>query len=263
MVFEKVEHRKIARSVVSQIETLILEGVLRSGDRLPPERELAGMLDVSRPILRDGISELQDRGILIARQGGGTFVGDVLGHVFSEQVIELFGKHRKARSDYLEFRRENDAIAAGYAAARATEADREMLQSIHERLCEAHEDGDLAKTIELDVSFHIAIAEAAHNLVLLHTMRNIYELLVSGVFYDRITYYGDDRPRRSILRQHEDILAAILAGDCDSARTAAAKHVSFVEETLDELDETRERQEVSLRRLAKLQEAAGKAGKKD
>ena len=65
-----------ADAVVQQIEELILNGVLRPGDRLPPERELASEIDISRPVLREALKLLEERGLLTSRQGGGTFVAD-------------------------------------------------------------------------------------------------------------------------------------------------------------------------------------------
>ncbi len=253
MIFNKIQHDKLADAVIRQLELLILEGVLRTGDQLPPERELAKKLDVSRPSLRVAIKELERHGLLIARQGGGTYVADVLGSVFSEQITYLFRKHRKAAGDYLEFRRDNDMAAAGYAAARATDADREILRRIHGRMEEAYSRGDLQAAISIDVEFHISVVEAAHNLVLLHTMRNIYEMLVSGVFYDRISYYKADAPRQAILEQHQTILDAILAGDVEAARQAAAHHVTYVEDTLRKFEQEGNRNETSLRRLEKIE----------
>ena len=78
-IFSRIEHSRTADEVVQQIESLILEGVLRVGDRLPGERELARQFDVSRPILRDALKVLEARGLLVTRHGGGTYVADVIG----------------------------------------------------------------------------------------------------------------------------------------------------------------------------------------
>ena len=111
-IFSRIEHSRTADEVVQQIESLILEGVLRVGDRLPGERELARQFDVSRPILRDALKSLETRGLLVTRHGGGTQVADVIGQVFTRPVMELIATHRKATADYLEYRREIEGIAA-------------------------------------------------------------------------------------------------------------------------------------------------------
>ena len=83
MPFEPVQAEKLSTSVVRQIEGLILRGILRPGERLPSERELAERLGVSRPSLRDAVAELQDQGLLATRAGSGIYVAEVLGSAFS------------------------------------------------------------------------------------------------------------------------------------------------------------------------------------
>lgn len=81
-LYARISHSRTADEVVQQIELLILEGVLRDGDRLPGERELSRRFDVSRPILREALKELEARGLVESRHGGGTFVADVVGQIF-------------------------------------------------------------------------------------------------------------------------------------------------------------------------------------
>lgn len=78
MQYETINPPKVSDAIVSQIEQLILEGVLKPGERLPPERELAQQLNVSRPSLREAITALKSRGLLQSRRGGGNFVVDVI-----------------------------------------------------------------------------------------------------------------------------------------------------------------------------------------
>ena len=129
-MFQKIAHDRSADAVVRQIERLILDGVLRPGDRLPPERELAQSVDVSRPILRAALKELEARGLVRARHGEGTYVADVIGTVFERPMVELVRRHQRAIFDYLEFRRDIEGTAAAYAAERATAADLEVRAAI-------------------------------------------------------------------------------------------------------------------------------------
>ncbi|MEP4422756.1 MAG: GntR family transcriptional regulator, partial [Nitratireductor sp.] len=71
-VYARIQHARTADEVVGRIEDLILEGVLRPGDRLPGERDLSSRLDVSRPILRDALKQLETRGLVVSRHGDGT-----------------------------------------------------------------------------------------------------------------------------------------------------------------------------------------------
>ena len=90
MPFHKVAPEKLSHSVVRQIEELILRGILRPGERLPSERELADKLGVSRPSLREAIGELAEAGLLVSRAGSGVFVAEVLGSAFSPALVKLF-----------------------------------------------------------------------------------------------------------------------------------------------------------------------------
>ena len=80
MPFEKITAGKLSQAVTHQIEELILRGILRPGERLPSERELAERMGVSRPSLREAIADLQEKGLLSSRAGAGIFVADVLGN---------------------------------------------------------------------------------------------------------------------------------------------------------------------------------------
>ena len=88
MQFETINPPKVSDAIVSQIEQLILDGVLKPGERLPPERELAHQLNVSRPSLREAITTLKSRGLLQSRRGGGNFVVDVVAPVLTDPLIE-------------------------------------------------------------------------------------------------------------------------------------------------------------------------------
>ena len=248
--FRQVSPGRAADGVTRQIEALILDGVLRPGDRLPGERELAERFGVSRPILAEALDGLAARGLIRARHGGGTYVADVIGEVFREPVIDLIRREPRGQADYLEYRREMDAVAAGLAAERATEADRALLRRLMQALDEAHAASDPAREAALDVEFHMAVSDCAHNVVLMHTARACYRLLADGVFYNRELLYGHEDCRDRLFAQHRAIAAAILAGDAPAARTAAAAHMVYVGEAVEERRRAAEREAVSAQRLA-------------
>ena len=239
-LFSQIAPAKTADEVAHQIEALVLEGILRVGDQLPGERELASTTGVSRPTVREGIKALEQRGILERRQGGGTFVADVIGTMFSPQIISILPSHKKATLDYLEFRREFEGSCAAFAASRATELDRELLSELMLKMEQISEDP--AKEGAVDVEFHSLIGEMAHNLVMLHTMRSCYRLLSAGVFENRERLYSISGSREKLLSQHRAIYDAIMAKEPEKARSASQAHIDFIceqailLETLDERD---------------------------
>lgn len=249
MVFEKISHSRTADAVVDRLEVLILQGILRPGDRLPPERDLAADLDVSRPILREALSVLEGRGLIVSRHGEGTFLADVAGTVFSEPLVDLIQRHGQAVADYFEFRREIEGWSARLAAERATDSDREILRRAIEAMAEAHQRGDAEAEAELDLDLHMRIGEAAHNIVLLHTLRSCYRLIADGVFTHRARMFDRPNVREALLDQHRAIAEAILAGDGDRAEAAAHAHIDYVERTGREVERTEDRAHTAALRL--------------
>jgi GntR family transcriptional repressor for pyruvate dehydrogenase complex len=248
-IYSRIEHSRTADEVVEQIQGLVLEGVLRVGDRLPGERELARQVDVSRPILRDALKRLESQGLLVTRPGGGTHVADVIGQVFARPVLELIATHRKAAADYLEYRREVEAIAADYAAQRATDDDLALLDAIVGRMQAAHAAGDFAEEAEIDVEFHNAVGECAHNIILLHTLRSCYRLLSDGIFHNRLLIFDLPGARQALLAQHRAIHDAIRARDPSAARQAATEHMLYVERAMLDAERTDDWRRVSRLRL--------------
>lgn len=255
MAFDRVKSPKISDTIVRQLEARILEGTLRPGERLPPERELAQRLDVSRPSLREALQKLEALGLVETRQGGGTYVSAVLAPTLTDPLVQLFQRHPETVYDLLEFRQALEGIAAFYATRRATAADREILERRFAAMDEAHRRADPVAEAAADAELHLAIAEAAHNVVLLHIMRGLFDLLRRGIVSSRERLYTREGVREVLLRQHRALYEALLAGDAEAARTAAHDHLVFVEGTLREIDRDEERRLRSERRLRTLGDA--------
>lgn len=251
-MFRKIAQEKTADAAVRQIEELILDGVLRPGDRLPAERDLAGQMDISRPILRDALKNLEDRALVRSRHGEGTYVADVIGTVFEAPMIGLVRRHQRAVFDYLEFRRDLEGLAAAYAAERATDADLEILQRVFSEMEAAHEAGDPADEARVDVEFHTVIMEAAHNVMLMHMMRSCYQLMAQAVFHNRERLYANAGWRDRLVDQHRAIYEAIMARDAKAARAAARSHLDFIESALKTVERADQREAVSQLKLSKI-----------
>ncbi|MCW1931139.1 FCD domain-containing protein [Pararhodobacter zhoushanensis] len=235
MPFQPVHQEKLSQGVVRQIELLILRGLLRPGERLPSERELAERMSVSRPSLREAIANLQDRGLLISRAGSGVFVADMLGSAFSEPLIKLFGSHDEAVFDYVSFRRDLEGMAAERAARFGSDTDLMVIDTVYQKMEAAHQKRNPTDEAALDAEFHLAIIEASHNIIMLHMMRAMFDLLKEGVFYNRQQMYRQHATREQLLAQHRAINAAIQTRDPLAARTAAESHMNYVETTLSDL----------------------------
>ncbi|WP_417674309.1 FadR/GntR family transcriptional regulator [Pseudodonghicola sp.] len=233
MPFQKVQPEKLSSSVVRQIEGLILRGILRPGERLPAERDLAARLGVSRPSLREAVAELQDQGLLTTKAGSGIFVADVLGSAFSPALTRLFATHDEAVFDYLSFRRDMEGLAAERAARFGSDSDLRVIQTIFDRMQQAQARANATEEeAQLDAQFHSAIIDASHNVVMLHMMRSMYDLLRQGVFYNRKVMFSQRTSRAALLDQHRAINDALQARAPDAARAAIEAHLDYVQEAL-------------------------------
>jgi len=248
MAYQRVKQPKISDVIMEQLEAMILEGSLKPGQQLPPERELANQFEVSRPSLREALQKLSARGLIVSRQGGGSFVSENIGSSMVDPLTELFSTHPEAQYDLLEFRHALEGVSAYYAALRCTEADKSRLQECYVSLQAAHEEKLFEQETRADADFHLAIAEASHNAVLLHTMRSLFTLLHKNIYANLESVYPKRDTRERIHDQHKVLLDAIVVGDPEMARNAAHDHLAFVEEAIIEQSKESTRLERAMRR---------------
>lgn len=244
----KVSHPRISDAIAESLEQRILEGALKAGDRLQPERELAAELGVSRPSLREAIQKLISKGLLHSRQGGGTYVTDSLNSTFYDPWQELLSAHPHAREDLLDFRRMLEGQSAEWAAERATDADIERITQTYEAINRDFPEGDRVEQASLDMAFHQAVAEASHNLLIGHLTRTMLRLMEDNIRLN-LTELGNVSRAASLLRdQHRALFEAIRDHKPAAARTAAETHIDFVRATLAQSLRSAARREMAERR---------------
>ena len=248
---EPIRPAKLADSIAERLEKLILEGALRPGERLLPERDLALKLDVSRPSLREALEKLESRGMVYSGRGGATFVASLLGEGFTAQLVQALQNSPETTFDYLEFRLIVEGPAAYLAALRGTDIDRDAIRHCFERMEQSHRVDDPTDEADADADFHQAIYEASHNVMMLHIMRSLSDLLRKDVFYNRAKLYLRKGVRELLLEQHRAICQAVLNSDPQGARAAAEAHINFTRDALQEIARADARLEVSLRRIAR------------
>jgi GntR family transcriptional regulator, transcriptional repressor for pyruvate dehydrogenase complex len=248
---EPIRPAKLADTIADHVEQLILEGSLRPGERLLPERELAQRFDVSRPSLREALEKLAQRGLVYSGKAGATYVAPLLGEGFTEPLYAALASRPETTFDYLEFRCFVEGSAAYFAALRGTDVDRALIQSCFQKMEVAHQQVDSSDEADADTDFHLSIYEASHNVVMLHIMRSLSDMLRKDVFYNRAKLYQRKGVRELLLEQHRAVFEAVMAGDPDAARSAAEAHINFTRDALHEIAKADARLEVSLRRIAR------------
>ncbi|PZO66811.1 MAG: GntR family transcriptional regulator [Paracoccus denitrificans] len=248
MDHDPIRAGRTAETVTRRIEGLILEGALRPGEALLPEREMALRLNVSRPTLRDALKALEGRGLLVKR--GRALVVAALGQgSIRDPLIALMADHSGVADDYLEFRDIVETSAAGMAAERATAPEIETIRQCVNRIDAAHLSRDPAEEAAADADLHIAIYEASQNLVLLQIMRALTGILRSDVLRNRQRMFTVPDIRDLLHAQHLTIAQAIIDRRPDAARAASHDHLAFVRRAMRDIDAQAANLDRSLRRL--------------
>ena len=240
---------RISDAVAASLERRILEGSLKPGDRLPPERELAIELGVSRPSLREAIQKLASKGMVQSLQGGGTYVTDRLESSFFDPWQDMMGAHPNLREDLLEFRRMLEGQAAEWAAERATESDLARLKQAFETMNNAFGADDLDHRSSADIAFHQAIGEATHNVLIGHLSAALLRLMHDNIRLNLGELKNIPAAISLLESQHAGIYAAICERKPAAARAAAETHIDFVRESLAQTIRSVARRETAARRL--------------
>ncbi len=249
MTNPSVKSERAAEAVAQHIEALIREGSLRSDERLLPERELAERLNVSRSTLRDGLRLLEERGLLVQANGRGSRVAQLGTAAITDPLIEMLARHTEGADDYLEFRAIAEAAAAGLAAGRATDLEREGLAACLARMDRAHEANDPEEEAEADAELHMLIYEACHNLTLLQIMQALAGVLRADVIQNRARLFALPAIRDLLRTQHRAIAKAIIDRDAKAAEDAARDHIAYLRTATREIRLAEARADLSQRRM--------------
>jgi len=213
-LFEKLQKSTYPELIIEEIKKLILDQELEPGDRLPSERELAEQFGVSRASIREAITALSALGLVEARTGDGTYVSanltDAVLQPLSWAVLLAGG----VGQDLAEARKIIEPGIAALAARRATASDKKKLLETVNSMREAI--GNPSALAEQDLAFHMALARAARNRVLLETMTGLQRLLQALI----ASHVLETENQKVCLQEHIEIYNAIEARDATKAQQA-------------------------------------------
>jgi GntR family transcriptional regulator, transcriptional repressor for pyruvate dehydrogenase complex len=214
-----VTRPRLYEQVVSQIQGWIAENGIGVGDRLPPERELAARLGVSRATISQALVAMEVAGVVSVRHGDGVILMEPAG---STKVINALRQHAQQLPEVIEAREALETKLAALAAARRTEQD---LAAIDHSLAVMERDIEAGgRGVEGDELFHAAVTAAGHSRLLAKLMVEISDLIRET----RIESLAQpDRPINS-LHGHRKVADAIRAGDADAAVEAMQAHIEMV-----------------------------------
>jgi GntR family transcriptional repressor for pyruvate dehydrogenase complex len=221
--FQPIETKSMAEAVAEQLMALIAKGELKPGDRLPTEPELMAQFSVGRSTLREGIKSLVVAGLLETRRSAGTFVSESYTDFLSQHLNWGLVFNEQEVRHIIEVRCALEEQAAALAARFATEPQKAQLAQLVDAI--SQEGIAPEQAVENDMSFHIAIAEASNNPILLNLILSLRQVLHGYIMagYNR-RGYANKVDAAEMANLHRPILEAILAGQSDAAKQAMHTH---------------------------------------
>jgi len=219
--YKPAQRVRLADQLYEQVLQGIVSGAYPEGTRLPSENQLSEAFGVSRPIVREALFRLQVDGLVVARQGSGTYVqrrpsAEFFEHAPAGAVAEVLR--------FFELRIALEGEAAFHAAQRRTEADLNRIRASNKRLEAVIGAGKVG--VEEDIDLHAAIASAAHNDLFVETLRHLTTLFDASLRLTRGLSLKKQATRQRLVQdEHGAIIFAIAEGNPDSARTAMRHHI--------------------------------------
>jgi GntR family transcriptional repressor for pyruvate dehydrogenase complex len=224
-MYKTVQTSRLYEQIVQQIEESITSGELKEGDQLPAERELAQQFGVSRTAVREAVKTLREKGLVEAYPGRGTFITNGTARSIQQTLDRMIRSGQAEGTVHLTEVRE--ILEPEIAALAAQRVDEEMLSAMREAIAVmdvARKDSE--EFIEGDLDFHLALAEAAGNPLILSLIDSIVGLLREQ---RTRTYFVEGGPERGQYH-HRRILEAIEHRDAVGAREAMRAHLLQVRE---------------------------------
>lgn len=232
-----MENKSLSSSIARQLEQLILDGTLKPDKKIPSERQLAERLGVSRSILREALKELRGRGLIETRHGHGTRVTGLVPDLASNHpLLYLFRDHPRTLYDLLEVRELLEGQAAYMAALKGNEQDFHRITHAFNAINSNPADATQAEAAQLDHAFHQSIYEASHNPILVHTLQNLMQLMLTTVLASVNNLYHHAPYKEQIDKHHQQIYKAVVERKPERARRAATAHIKNIRERLLELE---------------------------
>ncbi len=222
--FAPIDRQVLADRVANKIISMVLQGKIKPGDKLPPERELATMFKVGRPAVREAFQALRTLRIVDIRHGSGVYIGSLEPQMLTEPLQLLMSLAGRGIVELTVARKFLESGIASVAAKEITRQDLAMLEESISRQMENVDDPEVL--FEEDVKFHGIIVVASHNRFLENLMLSITELLRAS---RRLTIRLPG-VRAFMVQDHRDILSALEQHDSEKSRVAMEQHLARLED---------------------------------
>jgi GntR family transcriptional regulator, transcriptional repressor for pyruvate dehydrogenase complex len=222
MALKPIKKKKLFEEIITAMENYIQVEDISPGDKLPSENELSAIFQVSKTAVREAMSVLQANGIIEKRSGAGIFLKDIGGEGIGARVTNHL-LNRKELYEILEFRRGIETEAVALAAERATEEDMRLILQAHDKLKEAHSNGELG--LEEDYMFHYSIILASHNSIYKEVFDIVAEKFEEGMRLSKMQSSTVPGRFEAAVREHDNIIEALCNKDSKAAADAMRIHL--------------------------------------
>jgi DNA-binding FadR family transcriptional regulator len=223
---QTVEPVRLYRQIAGQIATLIDSGEFAAGSRLPPERELAVLLGVSRTSVREALISLEIAGRVEVRVGTGIFVR---AHVEGRGAVSVSAGSPDSGPGPFDLLAARALVEGEIAALAARNIGKQQIAALRETIVRMRTHGDdFEQRNAADRAFHVGIAEAAGNEALVLTVAHLWDLRRGDLWTKTEQHFHTPALREMTLADHAAIVTALVAGDADAARDAMRRHLSRV-----------------------------------
>ncbi|MCK2001458.1 FadR family transcriptional regulator [[Brevibacterium] frigoritolerans] len=211
---------------------MIRSGSLKPGEQLDSIQQLAENFQVGRPAIREALSALSSMGLIEIKQGEGTFVKTFDPAIMNHPLSAALLMDQDNIKHLLEVRKILESGTAEVAAKKRTEENLNELKDMLSNMDKVSDDEELSD--KADISFHVAVANASQNELLITLMNHVSELMTEKMRdIRRVALYSEEMTLKQLYQQHVRIYDAIVAQDEDEARSAMLFHLQSVEESLD------------------------------
>jgi GntR family transcriptional regulator, transcriptional repressor for pyruvate dehydrogenase complex len=224
-MFDSVENKSISQIIIEQIQNMILSGQLKTGDKLPPERQLIEMLKVGRPALREALKSLEVVGLIEKKHGQGNYITSNMESSFYKPLSLAFKLNNGNIEDILDLREVLETFTVRETALRANNEDIQRLYKIHENMIAENDD---RKKSEYDRLLHYEIAKISGNKLIVSIMESTSYLMET--FFDKTLYISlyEEKSINVIYEEHLKLIQLIEKHDQVAAVEAIQSHLKKI-----------------------------------
>ncbi|MBV7276669.1 FadR family transcriptional regulator [Clostridiaceae bacterium UIB06] len=226
-MFSPIKSTKVYEQVMEQIKKMIVDGSLKTGDKLPSERELVERFQVSRTSIREALRALQIIGLVECKQGEGNYINHSFKNSLFEHLSMIFMIQESNPVEIIEVRR---VIEVGTAAMAAKRITNEELESLEILVGVYGNSRDEEENVKIDKKLHYEIAQASGNYLISNILNAISSLIDSFIKDARKKILVEERNAEILAKQHWEIYEALKNHNPKKASEAMKKHLEFTNE---------------------------------